>query len=48
MRGGNLPLAKDLESGLESFEALRAYAGNTLKISNIEVITPPEWEHILV
>jgi hypothetical protein len=48
MRSGNLPLAMDMGSGLESFQEVMVFVGIAFKISNIEAITPPEWQHTLV
>jgi hypothetical protein len=48
MRNTNLPLARAVEGRLESFEDLMSYVGNAFNISNIDIVTPPEWEHMLV
>ena len=48
MRGGNLPLAMDIEPALESFEDVRTYVGNVFRISNIDIVSPPDWQYTLV
>jgi hypothetical protein len=47
LRGANLPLARDIETQLHDFKAVREYAGNLLKISNIDVVVEPHWEYVL-
>jgi hypothetical protein len=48
MRGGNLPLAMEVGIGLESFEQMREFVGNAFRISNISVVSPPDWQYTLV
>lgn len=51
MRGrkgvSTLPLAKDLNNTITSFEELREFTGKAFSIKNIEVVERPVWEYDL-
>ena len=47
LRSGNLPMAEDIDQGIQSFELLRELVGNLFRINNIGVVTPPKWEYDL-
>lgn len=47
MRFGNLPMADDIDQGIQSFEALRLAVGNLFRINNLDVVPPPKWEYDL-
>lgn len=47
LRSGNLPMAEDIDQGIQTFESLRAEVGNLFRINNIEIVTPPKWEYDL-
>ena len=48
MKRSNLPVAMPINEHLETFEALRAFFGKETRISNIEVVPPPQWEYKLL
>lgn len=43
----DLPYAAEIEEDLDSFEALRKFAGIRFRINNINLVTPPPWEYKL-
>jgi hypothetical protein len=45
MRGGNLPMAEDIDQSIQSFESLRDLVGNLFRINNIDIVPPPKWEY---
>jgi hypothetical protein len=47
MRLGNLPMAEDIDQGIQTFESLLATVGNLFRINNIAVVSPPKWEYDL-
>lgn len=47
MRGRNLPMAREIDEDLPSFERLRDYVGNLFRISNIGIVSVPPWEYTL-
>jgi hypothetical protein len=50
MRGGkdrNLPLAREVEVALTSFQEVLVYAGNVFRITNMDVVTQPEKQYVL-
>lgn len=47
MRGGNLPMAEDIDQSIQSFESLRSLVGNLFRINNIDIVPPPKWEYDL-
>lgn len=47
LRSGNLPMAEDIDQGIQSFESLRTTVGILFRINNIDVVTPPKWEYDL-
>lgn len=48
MRRSALPLAMEIPEQLQSFEDLRTFVGIRFRISNINLVTRPKWEHILL
>jgi hypothetical protein len=47
MRYGNIRMATEIDQKLQSFEDVRAYAGNRFKINNIDLVELPNWEYTL-
>ena len=47
MRNGNLPMAEDIDQGIQTFESLRSLTGNLFRINNIDLVQPPKWEYDL-
>ena len=47
MRNGGLTTARDIEEQVESFEHVRSYLGNRLRINNIAVVEDPDWVYDL-
>ncbi|MCB1466096.1 MAG: hypothetical protein KDK08_02830 [Rhizobiaceae bacterium] len=45
MQSGNLVCARDLDENLATFEDVREFAGNRLRINNIDVVSRPPWEY---
>lgn len=45
MRSGNLRQAAPVDEELQSFESVRSYVGNRLKINNIDVVSMPPWAY---
>lgn len=43
MQSGNLPCAQNIEMQLQTFEEVRDFAGNRLRINNISVVDEPPW-----
>lgn len=47
MIGANLPFADNISDRIQTFEDIRSFAGKSLNIENIDVVTRPEWEYDL-
>lgn len=47
INAGKLRIAREVEEPIETFEELRTYVGNHLRINNIELVTEPDWVYSL-
>lgn len=47
MRLGGLTMAREIEENVQTFQDVRAFVGNRLRINNIDVVQAPEWAYDL-
>lgn len=47
MRLGGLTMAREIQENVQTFQDVRAFVGNRLRINNIDVVQAPEWAYDL-